>query len=221
MGHTGESSSSVTLQPPPPPPHPSVPSTAHKGGQVSVSSDGICLTDVNQIDPAVVSVMNLGSADTRVCYKNDSRVFFLAPTFVGKLTIYESDVGYNPKVTVKNPADSVLSSFRAIMEQRVGRPVNFYSRFPQSRQLNVFMNMKKSNDKMLFPIRVDGTNRMLNVGELRSLSGQFKMILKAGKLKESGKTLMWTISCDEMSVDTSVEVTEEDNSTTMKFLHLL
>ena len=180
------------------------------------------MVEVNQIDPMFVSIMNLSHSDIRVCYKNKCRIFFLAPSFVGKLTIYDSDSGFSPKVTAKKPTDGILSRFKSALEQRAGKPVNFYLKFQQAQHLNVFMNMRKYNDQSLFPVRVDGINQLMTISDMKELSGLFKMLLKAGKLKDTGKMYMWTICCEEISVDTSVEVANADDySTQMKFLHLL
>lgn len=110
LPYTGELSSSGDLHSPLQPPslHPTTRVAMEKGGQPSVTSDGISMVEANQIDSEFISIANLSHSDIRVCYKNECRIFFLALSFVGKLTIYDSDYGYSPNVTAEKRSDGIL-----------------------------------------------------------------------------------------------------------------
>lgn len=47
---------------------------------------------------------------------------------------------------------------------------------------------------------------------MKELGGHFIMLLKEGKLKYAGEMYIWIIFCEEISVDTSVEVANVEES---------
>lgn len=215
--------------PPPPPPYSSsakgatgTQNSSNKGAKtVLVSDQGICFSNISQIDINKLSIISVNDSK-QICYGEESRLYFVSEAMLGKLKVYENDEGYSPKIAILNPPNGLLNCFKTMLEEKLNKKVHFYVKNQKSAQLNVFINCKRIDGERVISARIDGTNEMISVDKLNSLSGSFKVLLKVGKVKDDKVKMMWSVSAEEISVDTTVDTANhEDFAPKMKFLHMM
>ena len=89
------------------------------------------------------------------------------------------------------------------------KTIKYYTRNQNSPSLSVFMIVRKTDEGEFFPIKVDGEEKLLTIPEISNLKGSYRVIIKCGILRDGRDGFVWSLSAQEIFLDTTVTVPNE------------
>jgi hypothetical protein len=196
------------------------PSAQASTSEPAKTSNGVLFQNGNAINQSLISVVTSPtntSSSSYICYDSDTKIYIATETTIGSLKVKLNRQGTSPTIIIEKGKHSMLEKFRSAVEAHLKKSIKYYTRNQHASYVSVFLTTKRENDGDVFPVKVNGEEKLLSVKELSNLRGAYRVVVKVGGLRDSNadtSAYVWSLAATELIIDTTVEVPAES---TFKF----